>query len=77
MLAEKRRSARAKIVHFHEGNSGGVVYAAYYRGVVARWQSSNYRRLLAALGSVAAVLNITDLVARDNPAGDRSAASYR
>ena len=34
-----------QIVHFHESNSGGVVYAAHDRGVVTWWQVCDDCRL--------------------------------
>src|SRR5436305_8951882 len=58
----------AKIVHFYQGNSGGVAYTADDGCVVARWQVRNNCRLACHSRSVATGLNIADLIAGDNPA---------
>ena len=60
-----------QIVYFDQSNSGGVVYTAYDRGVVARSQLCNDGRLGSIGWSVAAVLNISYLVPCDNPADYR------
>ena len=57
-----------QIVDFNQSNSRGVVYTGHNRGVVARLQISNNRRLASRSRSVAAVLNVADLIAGDNPA---------
>ena len=59
-------SVSTKIVHFHETDSDHVIYATHNRGVVARWQIGNDRRLEWIRRSMAAVLNIADLVPCDN-----------
>src|SRR3989442_1389590 len=61
-----------QIVHFHQSNSGGAVYPTHDRGVVARWQVRNDRRFARVSGSVAAVLNLLNLIVGDNSAKDRS-----
>ena len=70
-IAKNGSSVSAKIVHFHETDSSGVIYATHNRGVVPRWQICNDRRFEWICRSVAAVLNIGDLVPCDN------AADYR
>src|SRR5512133_3007085 len=60
-----------QIVHFDQSNSSGVVYTAQDRGVVARLQISNDRRLACHSRGAAAVLNIADLIAGDNSADYR------
>src|SRR6266545_3993199 len=70
-VPEKRITVGAKIVHFHESNSGGVVYATQDRGVVARWQVCDDRRFPPIAGYVAAAANLRDLAAGDNPTDDR------
>src|SRR6266567_1569150 len=57
-----------QIVYLNQSNSSGVVYTVDNRGVVARLQISNNRRLACRSRSAAAVLNIADLIAGDNPA---------
>src|SRR5882724_12499534 len=57
-----------QIVYLNQSNSSGVVYTVDNRGVVARLQISNDRRLACRSRSAAAVLNIADLIAGDNPA---------
>src|SRR5437773_772139 len=61
-----------KSVHFHQGNSNGVVHTTHDRGVVSRWQRSNDRRLAWLSRSMPAVLDRADLVAGDDPADYRS-----
>src|SRR5437667_436708 len=61
-----------QVVHFHERNSGGVVYPAYDGGVITWWQVCDDRRFPAVPWSVAAVPSILDLIAADNSADDRS-----
>src|SRR5882724_2849018 len=56
-----------QIVYLNQTNSSGVVYTVDNRGVVARLQICNNRRLACRSRSVAAVLNIADLIAGDNP----------
>src|SRR5262245_13947516 len=60
-----------QVVHFHEGNSGGVVYPAHDSGVVTGWKIGDDRRFGRVRRSVAAVLNILDLVPGDDAANDR------
>src|SRR6266496_5204554 len=57
-----------QIVHFHESNASGVAYAAHNRGVVARCQVCDNRRLACLSRSVATVLNVADLISGDDPA---------
>ena len=52
-----------QVVHFHERNSGGVVYPTHDGGVVTRWEVCDDRRFARVRRSVAAVLNVLDLVA--------------
>ena len=66
-----QKAVLLQIVHFHQSNSSGVVYAAHNRGVVARWQIRDNRRFACRSRSVAAVLNVADLIAGDNPADYR------
>src|SRR6266550_5520452 len=60
-----------QIVYLNQSNSSGVVYTVDNRGVVARLQISNDRRLACRSWDMAAVLNVADLIAGDNPADDR------
>src|SRR5436309_2399139 len=60
-----------QIVYFRESNTGGVVYAAHDRGVVAYWQICNDRRLVWISRSQAAIHDILDLVLSDDPADNR------
>src|SRR5262245_55963538 len=60
-----------QVVHLHERNSGGTVHPAHDRGVVARWKACDDRRFARVRWSVAAVLNILDLVVRDDAANNR------
>src|SRR6476659_4099503 len=55
-----------QIVDFDQSNSKGIVYTADNRGVVARLQVCNNRRLACRSRSMAAVLNGADLIAGDN-----------
>src|SRR5207248_11687338 len=57
---------------FNQANSGHVVYTAHDRGVVARWQIRDDCRLKGVARSVAAGLNLVDLITGDNPADDRA-----
>src|SRR5438477_453200 len=57
-----------KIVHFHQGNSNGVVHTAHDRGVVPRWQVCNDRTFPRVSGSVTTVLNSASLVAGNDSA---------
>src|SRR5438105_4696650 len=61
-----------QIVYFRESNTGGGVYAAHNRSVVARWQVRDDCRFAWVTRCVAAVYDILDLVLGDNPADDRS-----
>src|SRR5947207_2481296 len=56
-----------QVVHFHKRNSGGVVYPTHDGSVVTRWEVCDDRRLARVPRSMAAVLNILDLVAGDHP----------
>src|SRR5204863_302320 len=58
-------------VHFHQSNTGSVVYTADDCGVVTWRQLCDNRRLPSVARSVAAILNIDDLAPSDNPADDR------
>src|SRR5438477_156724 len=60
-----------QIVHFHEGNAGGIVYAAHDRGVVTWWQCCNNRRLPWVCWSMAAVPDPLHLIVHNNPADYR------
>ena len=60
-----------QVVHFHERNSGGVVYPAHDRGVITWGQVCDDRRFSRVPRGVAAVLNGLDLVAGDDAADDR------
>src|SRR4029077_8315520 len=60
-----------QVVHFHERNSGSVVYPTHDGGVVTRWEVFDDRIFARVRRSVAAVLNILDLVVGDD------AADYR
>src|SRR6266403_676606 len=60
-----------QVVHFHERNSSGVVYPTHDGGVVTRWEVCDDRRFPRVRRSVAAVLNVLDLVLGDD------AADYR
>src|SRR5258705_11214 len=51
-----------QVVHFHERNSGGVVYSTHDGGVVTRREVCDDRRFARVRRSVAAVLNVLDLV---------------
>src|SRR5262245_25359898 len=59
-----------KIVYFNQTDSSGVAYTAHDRGVVARLQVCNDRRFACLSRSVTTILNVTDLIAGDNPADD-------
>src|SRR5215813_197479 len=52
-----RSAMLMQIVHFHQSNSGGVVYASHDCGVVARWEVCNDRRLPSVRRRIAAVPN--------------------
>src|SRR6478609_6827248 len=60
-----------QVVHFHERNSSGVVYSTHDGGVVTRREACDDRRFARVRWSVAAVLNVLDLVLGDD------AADYR
>ena len=60
-----------QVVHFHERNSGGVVYATHDGGVVTWWKVCDDRRFVRVRWSVAAVPNVLDLVVGDDAADDR------
>ena len=60
-----------QVVHFHQSGSGGVIHATHNRRVDTRRQVYDDRRFTRVPRSVAAVLNILDLIARDDPADDR------
>src|SRR5260370_1269072 len=60
-----------QVVHFHERNSDGVIYPAHDGGVVTRWKVRDDRRFVRVRRSMAAVLNVLDLVLGDD------AADYR
>src|SRR5437867_4414980 len=60
-----------QVVHFHERNTRSVVYPAYDRGVIAGWKVCDDRRFARISWSVAAVLNLLALIARDDPGDDR------
>src|SRR5438067_151619 len=60
-----------QVVHFHERNSSGVIYPTHDGGVVTRWKVCDDRRFTRVPRSVAAVLNVLDLVLGDDAADDR------
>ena len=60
-----------QIVYFYQSNAGGIVHAAYDRGVVARWQLRNDGRLPAIARSVAAVEDVAHLAGGNDPADYR------
>src|SRR6266436_9906847 len=60
-----------QVVHFHEPNSGGVVYPTHDGGVVTRRKVCDDRRFPRVRRSEATVLNVLDLVLSDD------AADYR
>src|SRR5947208_1988213 len=60
-----------QIVHFDEGDSSGVAYPADDGGVIARWQVCNNRGFVCRSGSVAAVLDVADLIGGDDSADYR------
>src|SRR5262249_44775846 len=62
----KDTSTGGKVVHFHQRNSSRVTYTSNDSGVVTRWQVRNDRRFPPVSRSVAAVLNLLDLVVCDN-----------
>ena len=61
MLPRIELAVGAKIVHFHQSNSGRVVYTAHDRGVVTCWQLCDDRRFPSVPRSVAAVPDIAHL----------------
>src|SRR5262249_35205901 len=62
----------ANVVHLHQSNSSGIIYATHDRRVVTGWQVCNDCRLPSVSRSVAAVLNLLNLIVGDNAANDRS-----
>src|SRR5205814_4173992 len=60
-----------EIVHFYQSNSAHVVHTTHDRGVITCRQLSNDRRFPSISGRVAAVRDLPDLVARDDPANYR------
>src|SRR6476659_2932940 len=60
-----------QVVHFHEPNSSRVIYPTHNGGVVTRWKVSDDRRLVRLCRSMAAVLNVLNLIVRDDSADDR------
>src|SRR4029079_18801205 len=66
-VGKLRTRARIQVVYFHQSNSTGVVHTAHNGGLVALLEICNDRRLACRSGSVAAVLNVADLIAGDNP----------
>src|SRR4029077_20194436 len=60
----------AEIVNFHEGNSGGAVYATQDRGVITCGQVCDDRGFQLVTGSVAAGLDVTDLIGSDDSTDD-------
>src|SRR5205807_6165695 len=60
-----------KIVHFHQSNSGGAVYPAHDRRVVASRKLCDNRRFPSITRCVTAVLDFLHLVMGDDPADDR------
>ena len=60
-----------QVVHFDERNSCGVVYPTQDGSVVTRREVCDDRRFARVRRSVAAVLNVLDLVLGDDAAYDR------
>src|SRR5436309_2932401 len=60
-----------QVVHFHERDSGGVVYPTDNGGVVTRWEVCDDRRFTRVPRSVSAVLNVLHLIGGDDAANDR------
>src|SRR6188472_2989037 len=60
-----------QVVHFHQRNSGGVIYSAHDGGVVTWWKVCDDRRFVRVRRSVAAILNILHLILSDDAAEDR------
>ena len=60
-----------QIVHFHQCDSGGVVYATHDRCVVAGWQVCNNRRFPWICWSQSTVEDFLDLVVHYNPSDYR------
>src|SRR5438128_1323174 len=58
-------------VHFHEPNSSAVVYPTHDGGVVTRGEVGDDGRFPRVPWSVAAVLNILDLISANDSANDR------
>src|SRR4051794_21522490 len=59
-----------QVVHLYQPDAGGVVYAADDGGVITGWKIGDNRRFARVRWSVAAILNILDLVVRDDAADD-------
>ena len=53
-----------QVVHFHERNSGGVVYATHDGDAITRWQVCDDRRFPRVRRGIAAVLNLLLLCRR-------------
>ena len=65
-----RLKAGAEIIHLHKSDSRRATYPTHNRGVTTGWQVCDNRRFPPVPGSMAAVLNILDLIAGDDPADD-------
>jgi hypothetical protein len=68
---ESLRHLLIQIVHFNQTNSGGVVYTAHNRSVIAWLQRRDDRRLPRVARRVAAGHYVMDLTAGDDPADYR------
>src|SRR6266404_5775522 len=60
-----------QIVHFDQANTGGLIHATHDRGVVTWWQCCDNRRLAWVCWSMAAVPDVLNLIAGDNPTNYR------
>src|SRR6266550_7797475 len=72
LAAQITKLLPVQVVYFHESNPGRVVYTPHNRGVVARLQVRNYRRLRWVSWSMPARLNSGDLAGCDDAAYYRS-----
>ena len=59
-----------QIVHFHQTNTGGLIYATHDRGVITWRQVCDDRGFPSISGYVAAGLDVVDLVGGDDPTND-------
>src|SRR5436190_999687 len=66
LAAQITKLLPVQVVYFHESNASGVVHTTYNRGVVARLQLRNDRRLGWVSWSMPARLNSGDLAGCDD-----------